>query len=134
MARRRKAFRRVFARAVSPMRKKSRSRGNSSGSANPLMDIVLPAAAYGAVRGTIKAYAQPLTDKLPFGENNDEVALGVAGYFLYKKAGNKFLKNMGRSMLTIESASLANNVVAPMVASTVSGVSTAATNSGVYNY
>ena len=136
MARRRKAFRRAFSRVASSPRRQARARRgrNSSGSTNPMMDLVLPSMAYGAVRGTVKAYAQPLTDKLPFGDNNDEIALGVAGYFLYKHAGNKFLKNMGKSMLIIESASLANNVVAPMVASTVSGVSSAASNSSVYNY
>lgn len=114
MAKRRffkRAARRVYARAVAPKRRASRR--HSSGG-NPMTSVLLPAFAYGAVRQTAKSYTSGLTDKLPFGANNDELAYGLLGYYMHKK-GTGFIKNAGTAILTVEAASLGNNIVSPMV-------------------
>lgn len=94
------------------------------------MNVMLPSFAYGGIRQTAKNYAAPLTGMLPFGENNDEVAFGLAGYFLMKNT-NGFVHDFGRAMLTVESASLGHNIVNPMLQGMTG--QTQSTSSIVYN-
>lgn len=124
----RKALRRYASARVGRKSRRSSSRGGSGS----VMSILLPAFAYGAIRPTAKQYAQPLTNMLPLGANSDEVAFGLLGYFMHKK-GRGFIKNAGTAILTVEAASLGNNIVAPMVSGatgTVSGASSNANSGG----
>jgi len=120
-ARIRTASRRVYARARPSFRRARRS--GSSGGSNPLMNVVLPAFAYGAIRAPIKNTLMPYVPNV-LGDNTDEVAMGLAGYFLMKNTTG-FMHDLGKSALIVESASLGNNLVAPMV----SRVSTTGTSS-----
>lgn len=118
MARRRKSSKRSFAR---------RSHGGGD-----IQSVLLPAFAYGAVRAQAKTLAQPVTSMLPLGDNADEVAFGLLGYFLAKKGGSPMMRNAGRAILTVEAASLGNNLVAPMIGGLGSTISNAAGNSNLY--
>ena len=105
-----------MARRFRRMRRRSSSRGGffkrrsrgSSGSSNP-MNVLLPAALYGATRGYIASAISPLTSKIPVGNYGDELVLGLAGYFMAKK-GSGFIKNTGMAILTVEAASLGNQL------------------------
>ena len=112
---RRKKARRSNKRAS--IRARSRGSGNSS---NPLM-IILPAMVYGAGRQYLSNMAQPLTSKIPLGNYADEALFGLAGYFMAKK-GKGIVKNIGTSMLIVESASLGNQLLGQI--GTSSNVST----------
>ena len=90
------------------------------------MGVVLPAAIYGAGRQYAVNLVQPLTSKIPLGNYADEIVLGTAGYFMYKK-GSGMIKSAGKAILTVEAASLGSQVVSGMTPS-------ANTNAGyVYN-
>jgi len=66
--------------------------------------------AYGAMRNTVVSYAQPLTSKLGFlGNYADEAVFGVAGYYAAKK-GKGMVKQLGYAMLTVEAASIGNQL------------------------
>lgn len=93
------------------------------------MNVMLPAFVYGGVRQTAKDYAKPLTSMLPLGDNSDEVAFGLGGYFLMKNTSG-FAHDFGRAMLTVESASLGHNIINPMLQGAI-GTTTPA--SAVYN-
>lgn len=119
MARR---FRRFRAKAASATRRSIRyvrssysaKRRHTRSGENPLMNVMLPAFAYGSIRQTAKNYAAPLTNMLPLGDNNDEVVFGLGGYLLMKNT-NGFMHDFGRAMLTVEAASLGHNIVNPML-------------------
>lgn len=133
MARRRfgRRIRTAARRSVSYVRQSyaAKRRKTSSGQ-NPLMNVVLPAATYGAVRAPIKNMIMPYVPNL-LGDNTDEVVMGFAGYMLMKHTTG-FMHDFGRAALTVESASLGNNLIAPMIQSTVSSVGNSA-SSGIYN-
>lgn len=99
-------------------RKARRFAKRSTDMSNPV-GIVLPAFAYGAARPMLSDWASPLTSKLPFGNFADEIVLGLAGYFMAKK-GNGIIKNAGKAILTVEAASLGNQVVGSMIVGTKS--------------
>lgn len=101
-------FRRKRARTSRKAAFKAKRYGRSSGG-NPL-NVVLPAAAYGAARGYLSNLATPLTSKIPLGNYADEALFGVAGYFMAKK-GKGMVKNIGMAMLTVEAASVGNQLV-----------------------
>jgi hypothetical protein len=122
-------FKRKSSRARASSMFRRRGARRSSGGSNPLMTVILPAFAYGAVRETAKSYAAPLTGMLPFGTNNDEAVFGLAGYFLMKKTSG-FMHDFGRAALTVEAASLGNNIVSPMLPSGATG--TMIGNSPIY--
>jgi len=110
---------RAKARSRSSFGRKAR-RSGSSGS-NP-MNVIIPAAAYGAARGYLSNLAQPITSKIPLGNYADEALFGVLGYYLAKK-NPMGLKNVGMAMLTVEAASLGNQLIGSVGTSqTVSGV------------
>lgn len=118
MARFKRKARAVYARARSAFKRRSSRRHSSGGSSsNLLMTVALPAFAYGAVRNTAKGYISPISNFLPFGDNNDEVVMGVAGWALHKYTTG-FTRDLGRTMLTVEIASLGHNIVNPMLAGT----------------
>jgi hypothetical protein len=128
MARRRFKAKRAYARPVAF--KRSRRTTHSTG--NPLMTVVAPAFIYGAIRPMAKQYAAPITDKLPLGANSDEVAFGLLGYYMHKK-GTGFIKNAGTAILTVEAASLGNNIGSPLVSGSIGGVaSPGSTNQYMY--
>jgi hypothetical protein len=107
---RRKAFRaraRSFGRSAKRYGKRTISGGN-----NPL-NVVLPAAAYGAARGYLSNLAQPITSKIPLGNYADEALFGLVGYYIAKK-NPMGLKNVGMAMLTVEAASIGNQLVGSM--------------------
>lgn len=103
MARFRKA-RRGFRRMA-----KSARRRFGRASENPLM-IILPAMAYGAGRQYLSQAVEPLTSKVPLGTFADEAVFGTAGYFMAKK-GKGIIKSLGKAILTVEAASVGNQIV-----------------------
>lgn len=102
----RRSYGKAFAR-----RRSSRSR--SSGMGN-LFSQLAPAFLYGAVRNPLKSAAAPLTSKIPLGNYGDEAAFGLLGYFMAKK-GSGFIHDTGKAILTVEVASVANQLVSPMI-------------------
>ncbi len=130
MAKRRKSFRKAFARARA-FRGVRRSKRRSFGGSNPLMSIVLPAVAYGGVRQTLKGYAAPVSNMIPLGENSDEALMGVAGYLLMKNTSG-FLSDFGKAALYVESASVGHNIINPMIAGVTGSISTQASNQILY--
>lgn len=125
MARRRfmKRARAAARRSVSYVRSSyAPKRRHSKSGENPLMNVILPAFAYGAVRQTAKEYASPLTSMLPLGENSDEIVFGLGGYLLMKNTSG-FTHDLGRAMLTVEAASMGHNIVNPMLNAAVGGSS-----------
>jgi len=78
------------------------------------MKMILPAMAYGAARGKIKDMITPFTDMIPAGGNSDELALGLIGYYAAKK-GSGLIKNAGMAILTVEAASLGNNLMGGII-------------------
>jgi hypothetical protein len=77
------------------------------------MTIVMPAFAYGAVRAPIKGIVMPYIPNV-LGDNTDEAVMGIAGYLLMKHTSG-FISNFGKAALYVESASLGNNLVSPMI-------------------
>lgn len=102
----RKARRSSFARR-SYARSRARSKGISPAS------VILPAMVYGGVRAKISALVNQYVPGV-LGQYTDEVVLGLAGYWLAKKQSG-MLRNIGLAALTIESASVGNQLIAPMV-------------------
>jgi hypothetical protein len=125
------ARRKISRRYARPVARMSRRRKSSGSNANVLSGVLLPAFVYGAIRPKAKELAQPLTSMLPLGNNSDEVAFGLLGYFMHKK-GSGMVKNLGSAILTVEAASLGNNIVAPMVGgiTTTAGASSNANSGG----
>jgi len=102
-------------RARSSNRKMSfgrKARRSISGGSNPL-NVVLPAAAYGAARGYLSNLATPITSKLPLGNYADEALFGLVGYYIAKK-NPMGLKNVGMAMLTVEAASVGSQLIGTM--------------------
>jgi len=91
--------------------------GRRSSSGTSPEKILIPALLYGAGRNAIKSAIQPITDKIPLGANSDEAVMGIVGYFLAKK-GSGIVRNIGMAALTVEAASIGNNVAG----STISGL------------
>jgi len=93
-------------------RKKHRShRGYSGGKGDGnLFPILATSAVYGAVRPTAVNALAPVTNMLPFSGYNDELALGLIGYFMAKKMSNPWAKTLGKSMLIVEAASLGSQI------------------------
>jgi len=117
MARFKRKAKAMYARARSAFKRKSSRRSSGGSSGNLLMTVAVPAFAYGAIRNTAKGYISPISSFLPFGDNNDEVVMGVAGWALHKYTTG-FTRDLGRAMLTVEVASLGHNIVNPMLAGT----------------
>ena len=136
MARRRFKRIRAAGRFVSTRARRSyakhystRRSGYAKSGSNPLMNIVLPAFAYGAVRAPIKNAVMPMIPSV-LGENTDEVVMGVGGYLLMKNTTG-FLHDFGKAALYVESASLGNNLVSPMIVSMLPSSTTSGVN--IYN-
>jgi len=87
--------------------RKTRSRSGSS--SNP-MNVLIPAALYGAGRPYISGLVSPISSMLPLGQYADEAVLGIGGYFLAKK-GRGMIKNIGTAMLTVEAASIGSQLI-----------------------
>jgi len=92
------------------------------------MTIVLPAAAYGAVRAPLKNTVMPYIPAFA-GDNTDEIVMGVGGYLLMKHTTG-FMHDFGKAALYVESASLGNNLISPMISQ---AVGTTSGNTGNYN-
>lgn len=83
-------------------------RRSSSGSLSP-MKVIIPALVYGAVRSKAAEFATPITSKVPLGNYADEAVFGTVGYFMAKK-GKGMVKNAGLAILTVEAASVGNQI------------------------
>jgi len=96
--------------------KKTRSKSSNSGT--NILAVAGMAAAYGFGRPYIEKAIQPLSSKLPFGGYEDEILLGVAGYFAAKgKFGNnKMIKNAGMAVLIIEAARVGSGAGSQLIA------------------
>jgi hypothetical protein len=101
-----KKSRRAFRRASGGFKRYGRKAVTSS---NPIK-VILPAMAYGAGRNWLTQIATPITSKIPLGNYADEVAFGLLGYYIAKK-NPMGLKNVGLAILTVESASVGNQLV-----------------------
>lgn len=97
--------------------KKAHRSSHKSSGLSP-MSVILPAVAYGGLRGTISNLITPLTSKVPvLGAYTDEAVFGVVGYLLAKKSKG-MLKGLGYGMLAVESASIGNQLLGGMVTGT----------------
>jgi hypothetical protein len=105
----------------------SKKRSFKSGSSISPMKTLVTGGIYGAGRETISGLIQPLTSMMPFGDYNDEITLGVAGYFASKGTfgNNAWVKEMGRTVLAVESYRAgANAMGGASLKSSSSGVGT----------
>jgi hypothetical protein len=117
VAKRRKRYAVTRKRRVYFKAKRRSRRRSSSVSAQKL---VLPAVLYGAGRQYLVNLATPLTSMVPLGQYADEAVLGIAGYYLAKK-GRGMMKEVGRSMLIVEAASLGSGLIGGKLGNSVSG-------------
>lgn len=106
MAKRFKRARRYFG----GFKKSYRRKSGSSGGVSLMNHVALPMA-YGATRQYVVQLAQPVTSMVPFGNYADELVLGVGGYLLAKKSTGT-LREVGKAVLMIESASLGSQLMA----------------------
>ena len=106
MAKFRRHARRTFTRKV------RRSHSGKSSGLNPLM-VIIPAAAYGALREQVSQLIAPLTSKIPLGQYADEVVFAGLGYLAAKK-GKGMVKGLGYGMLSVEFAALGSQVFGSM--------------------
>lgn len=90
-----------------------KSRRRSTSSSFKVLNVVLPSMAYGAGRQYLTQLAAPLTNKIPLGNYADEAVFGALGYYLAKKQKG-MLKQVGISILTVEAASVGNQLLAGM--------------------
>lgn len=111
MARFKKMKRRASRRFFGGFRKKSR---RSSGGGLSPESMLLPAAAYGALRAPVAQAISPLTSKIPLGGYSDEVALGLASYAA-AKWGKGMVRKVGIAGLCIEAAAIGSGLTAGMV-------------------
>jgi len=122
MARFRKARKvRTMSRPAKRYSKGKRSSG--SGFKGIMNSLPIMSFGYGLVRTPIAQAMKPLTDKLPLGEYNDEVVLGIGAYFLAKsKMG--MVSQIGSKILDIEGYRAGELTSSKVVSgnSTVSGV------------
>jgi len=115
----------IARRSVRYIKAKTSRRRNGTSGGNPLMQYAVPGFVYGSIRAPIKQMIMPYVPNV-LGDNTDEVAMGLAGYLLMKHTSG-FTRDLGRAALIVESASLGNNLVSPMIvgatSSNTSGVS-----------
>lgn len=93
-----------------------KARRSSTGGSNPLK-VIIPAVVYGAGRKYLSDLATPLTSKIPLGNYADEALFGVLGYFMAKK-GKGMIKDAGVAILTVEAASLGNQIFSGLTSTT----------------
>jgi hypothetical protein len=103
----------VFRRQRKRTRKASRGFGkrfSKSVSSKPEL-VILPAMAYGAGRKYLSDVASPITSKVAgfAGDYADELVFGLAGWYVAKK-NLLGLKQVGLAMLTVEAASVGNQL------------------------
>lgn len=99
-----------FKKRRSASRKSAARKGRSaSKGVNPLM-VIGSAMAYGAARQYLSQAVEPITSKVPLGSFADEAVFGTAGYFMAKK-GKGIVKSIGLAMLTVEAASVGNQII-----------------------
>lgn len=114
----------------SPFNFKRKAKSKSKG--ENVQNIIMAGAAYGAIRAPIALAADSLLAKLPLpAQIADEVAMGVASYFMYKK-GKGFIKKIGKAGLYAEAYRAGDTFAAPMVAGVIGQFQsgTASTNNG----
>ena len=81
-----------------------------SSSGSPLMTVVVPAMAYGAVRAKISDALTPITSKVPMGNISDELVMASLSYFVMKK-NLMGMGNIAKAGLVIESARLGEALI-----------------------
>jgi len=92
--------------------------GRHKASINP-MKAVLFGGLYGAIRSPIHNMTAQYTNMLPLGGYSDEIAYGLAGYFMAKN-NNPIIKNAGMAILTVESASIGQQALSGLTGSSSS--------------
>lgn len=109
MARKKRTAKRAVAARRSTPRVTVRRRRSSSTSNKPMKKIV-GGAIYGAARGTVSRFLQPITSRVPLGNYADEAGMLVLSYMAAKgKFGSNF-KEVGSAGLYIESAVIGNDL------------------------
>lgn len=98
------------------MAKKTRSKKKYSSNSNLLM-VVGASMLYGAGRAKLSQLTQQYIPSFA-GQYTDEVVLGLLGWYLSKKGG--MIGAVGKSALIIESASVGNQLIAPMLNNAIS--------------
>lgn len=112
--------------------KRGTKRKSSSSKGESPMKIMLYGAGYGALRAPIAVMADSLLKKLPLpAQVTDEVGMGIASYFAYKK-GKGHLKQLGKAGLYIESYRVSDTFVSPMVQNVIGGAMGSSNGSGIY--
>jgi len=91
--------------------KVTKKRGRSKGAGITPMKVALSSAAYGAFRDKLHSFIPNVG--IPY---SDSVITGAIGYYLTKKGG--MLKNVGFSMLAVESAAIGSTLMASKGTST----------------
>jgi len=88
------------------------SRRRKSNSGFKPMNVILASAAYGGCRAYLSNLISPITSKLgALGGYSDELVLGAAGYYIAKGKVKFIPKSLGLAALTIEAASVGNQLV-----------------------
>lgn len=90
--------------------KQAKRRSKSHSSMTSDLMLIGSAMVYGGVREKLSNALEPVTKAVPLGNVADEVVLGVAGYFAYKK-GSGIVKELGKAALIIESARLGEAII-----------------------
>lgn len=110
MAKRKVKTRTVYRRAAKTVRRMKKGYTPTQ-----LRTIAMTSAGYGAVRNDLSDVTRQIAGNIPFiggvvGSMGDEALLGVAGYFIAKKMKGKLGKNLGLSMMAIESARVGETI------------------------
>lgn len=104
MAKRKTVKRRTIRRVAAAVRRTKKGYSPAQ-----LKTIAMTSAGYGAFRNDLSALTAQVAGNIPFvgqlvGTLGDEAVLGISGYFIAKKMKGKLGKNLGLSMMAIESA------------------------------
>jgi len=103
--------RRFFKKTTRRASRFARRAYRAAGKAQPsLMTSAIYGAGYGAARPFIAGFVKPVSSMIPAGGYQDEVALGLLG-FAAAKWGTGIVRNVGRTALIVESASVGQQLI-----------------------
>ena len=129
MARKKRTAKRAVAARASPRTVTVRSRRRKSSSVGSPMKKIVGGAIYGAARGTVSRFLQPITNRVPLGAYADEAGMLVLSYMAAKgKFGSNF-KEIGSAGLYIESAVIGNDLASGALLNSLNVRSTTKTES-----
>lgn len=108
------ARRGFFKKSARRVTKFARRAYRSASKAQPsLLTAAMYGAGYGAARPFIANLVKPVSNFIPVGQYQDEIALGLLG-FAAAKWGSGMIRNAGRTALIVESASAAAQLTSGM--------------------